>query len=69
MCVENTSNRGGGTCYPKEILDQIFSIAKECECKLHLDGARFFNAVQATELSPARSQKDSIRSRYACQKV
>ena len=54
VCVENTSNRGGGTCYPKEILDQIFSIAKECECKLHLDGARFFNAVQATELSPAK---------------
>jgi threonine aldolase len=48
VCLENTSNRGGGTCYS---LDQLQSIAEVCwenNLKLHLDGARLFNALVAT---------------------
>ena len=48
ICLENTSNRGGGTCYPLEVLREIGEIARETDCKLHLDGARLFNAVEAS---------------------
>ena len=54
VCVENTSNRGGGTCYPIDTLDEIGRIAREKECNLHLDGARLFNAVAASGESPER---------------
>ena len=48
ICLENTSNRGGGTCYPLEVLREIGGIARETDCKLHLDGARLFNAIEAS---------------------
>ena len=54
VCVENTSNRGGGTCYPIDTLDEIGRIAREKECNLHLDGARLFNAVAASGESAER---------------
>ncbi|HJN70930.1 MAG TPA: beta-eliminating lyase-related protein, partial [Candidatus Thalassarchaeaceae archaeon] len=44
VCVENTSNRGGGTCYPQETLDAIAKIAHDNDCAAHMDGARLFNA-------------------------
>ena len=49
ICLENTSNRGGGTCYPLEILEEVEQVASMTQCKLHLDGARLFNAVEASE--------------------
>tara|TARA_B100001123_G_scaffold416988_1_gene519254 strand:+ start:830 stop:1870 length:1041 start_codon:yes stop_codon:yes gene_type:complete len=58
VCVENTSNRGGGTCYPQEILDEIARIAHENGCAAHIDGARLFNAVIATGVNPARMVRD-----------
>ena len=48
ICLENTSNRGGGTCYSLETLTEIGDIARESDCRMHLDGARFFNAVGAS---------------------
>ncbi len=48
VVLENTSNRGGGSCYT---LEQIKPIAKLCAdkgLKLHLDGARIFNALAYT---------------------
>ena len=47
ICIENTSNRGGGTFYPFEILKEVGEVAQDTECKLHLDGARLFNAVES----------------------
>ena len=58
VCVENTSNRGGGTCYPQEKLDAIAQVAHENDCFAHLDGARMFNAVIATGTPPARIVRD-----------
>jgi Threonine aldolase len=43
--VENTT---GGLIYPLETMKEIFSIAKENNLKVHLDGARIFNAVVET---------------------
>ncbi|PJJ84260.1 threonine aldolase family protein [Mucilaginibacter auburnensis] len=48
VVLENTSNRGGGSCYT---LEQIKPIAELCQTrglKLHLDGARIFNALTHT---------------------
>jgi threonine aldolase len=47
VCLENTSNRGGGSCYD---LDEIKKIKQVCEqngLALHLDGARLWNAMIA----------------------
>lgn len=48
VVLENTVNKGGGSCYT---LDNIASIAQLCQAKglkLHLDGARIFNALAHT---------------------
>ena len=58
VCVENTSNRGGGTCYSKEKLDQIARVARQNNCASHIDGARIFNASESTSLSPKRMAKE-----------
>ncbi len=58
VCVENTSNRGGGTCYPQETLDQIAKIAHDNGCAAHIDGARLFNASIATGISPSRMVRE-----------
>lgn len=58
VCVENTSNRGGGTCYSQETLDEIAKIAKQNGCKSHIDGARIFNAVISTGTPLSRMVRD-----------
>ena len=58
VCVENTSNRGGGAIYPQETMDSICKIAKDNHCNSHLDGARMFNAVVASGTSPERMARD-----------
>ena len=51
VCLENTHNRGGGRIYP---LSEIRAISKVCQqhgLKLHLDGARLWNACIAQNIS------------------
>ena len=62
ICLENTSNRGGGTIYRPERVEAIAEVARTEELALHLDGARFFNAVVELGLPPAElaSPFDSI---------
>lgn len=48
VSLENTMNKGGGSCYD---MDEIWAIRETCHehgLKLHLDGARLFNALVAT---------------------
>jgi threonine aldolase len=47
VCLENTSNRGGGSCYDLSEIVNIKAICNERNLKLHLDGARLFNALVA----------------------
>jgi len=47
VCLENTSNRGGGSCYEMEDMLQIKQVCDLYNLQLHLDGARFFNALVA----------------------
>lgn len=53
VCVENTTNSGGGRAYPLEQLQRVSGWARENGLKLHLDGARLFNAIVAAGYSPA----------------
>lgn len=45
VSLENTSNRGGGSCYEMEEIRKIRQVCDENNLKLHLDGARLFNAL------------------------
>jgi threonine aldolase len=47
VCLENTSNMAGGTAYPTERVDEICDGAHALGLKVHLDGARIFNAATA----------------------
>ncbi len=58
VCVENTANRGGGTCYPLEIMDEIARVSSNNNCTSHIDGARIFNASIATGEDVARIARD-----------
>jgi threonine aldolase len=48
VCLENTHNRGGGSCYAWSDLEEIAALTKQHKLPLHLDGARIFNALVAT---------------------
>lgn len=52
VSLENTSNRGGGSCYDIEEIKKIKTVCDENNLKLHLDGARLFNALVATKQTP-----------------
>jgi threonine aldolase len=62
VCLENTSNRGGGSCYDFGEILKIQTACKEKGLALHLDGARLWNALVAKKESPAQYGKifDSI---------
>ena len=53
VCLENTMNRGGGCCYDMEEIIRIHQLCNQHHLKLHLDGARLFNALVATGHQPA----------------
>src|SRR5476651_2417981 len=48
VVLENTVNRGGGSCYTLEHIKPIAALCKARGLKLHLDGARIFNALAYT---------------------
>ena len=52
VCLENTSNRGGGSCYDLKEIKLISETCKANNLKLHLDGARLFNALIAKKETP-----------------
>ncbi|MCP4438802.1 MAG: threonine aldolase [Aureispira sp.] len=47
VCLENTSNKGGGCCYDLETIAEIRKVCDEHDLGLHLDGARVFNSLVA----------------------
>ena len=48
VSLENTSNRGGGSCYDWQEIEKISAVCRNNGLILHLDGARLFNALEAT---------------------
>lgn len=49
VVLENTSNKGGGSCYQIADIQQIKDICKSKKLGLHLDGARLWNAMVARQ--------------------
>ncbi len=47
VCVENTTNKGGGACWDFEELKRIRQVCDVHGLKYHLDGARLWNALVA----------------------
>lgn len=52
VCLENTSNRGGGSCYDFHEIEKIKEVTVAHKISLHLDGARLFNALVARDETP-----------------
>ncbi|MEZ6133018.1 MAG: GntG family PLP-dependent aldolase [Planctomycetaceae bacterium] len=52
VCLENTTNVAGGYVYPLQQMQEISEWAGSRQLRMHLDGARFFNAVIAGGYSP-----------------
>ena len=52
VCVENTTNKGGGACWDISELQKIQQTCKENNLSYHLDGARIWNAIVKTDTKP-----------------
>lgn len=52
VCLENTANSAGGGCWDIAEIERIEKVCAEKELKLHLDGARLWNAMVAKNESP-----------------
>src|SRR5919205_1037661 len=52
VSLENTANRGGGSCYDFREIKKIKEVCLNNKLALHLDGARLFNAMVAKEEKP-----------------
>lgn len=62
VCLENTHNMWGGTVYPTAQADDVCERAHQAGLKVHLDGARIFNAAAALGESVGRMTRgfDSV---------
>ncbi|NHF59204.1 threonine aldolase [Flavobacteriaceae bacterium TP-CH-4] len=45
VCIENTTNKGGGACWNFEELRRIKAVCEKHRLAYHLDGARLWNAL------------------------
>jgi len=62
VCLENTHNRGGGSTYTVEQTRSITNLTSSHNIKVHLDGARLFNAALAnhTTVDDFAKQVDTV---------
>ncbi len=60
--IENTHNRGGGTVWTPRQVAEVSRVARDHDLKVHIDGARIFNASVALDVpvSDYMRQVDSI---------
>lgn len=52
VCIENTTNKGGGACWDVAALRKIKSLCTTNGLAYHLDGARIWNAIVAGSIDP-----------------
>ena len=57
VCVENTTNKGGGACYDFEEFKRIRKVCDENNLKFHMDGARIWNALVHKKENPTEYGK------------
>jgi threonine aldolase len=65
VCLENTHNRRGGRIFPLERMKETVSAAHGYGLKVHLDGARLWNASAATGI-PEREWASMAESASVC---
>ena len=65
VCLENTHNRCGGACQSVACTREVAAFAHEHGLKVHLDGARIFNAAAALAV-PAKSLAEPVDSVTFC---
>jgi len=65
VCLENTHNNWGGAVIPLDNFKAIRRVADENGLKVHLDGARIFNASVASGV-PVRQFADEVDSIQFC---
>jgi threonine aldolase len=58
LCLENTHNRAGGTITTPDQIEKLSATAKNYGLRIHLDGARIFNAAVATKIDVAKFTKN-----------
>jgi threonine aldolase len=54
VCLEQTHNFGGGTVWPLDTYTEVVELAHDHGLRVHLDGARLFNAVVASGVAADR---------------
>lgn len=52
VCLENTTNKGGGACYDFDEMRNIRAVCDTHGLGLHLDGARLLNAIVVKKENP-----------------
>jgi threonine aldolase len=65
LCLENTHNRHGGSILPLDRLQALAAAARERGLKVHLDGARLWNASVATGV-PVREWAARVDTLMMC---
>ena len=62
VSIENTHNRAGGTVWTPKQVEEVAKTAHDLGAKVHIDGARIFNACVALDVSPEEYMRhvDSI---------
>lgn len=63
ICLENPHNLRGGRILPLKYLETVYDFAKKHALKVHMDGARIFNASVALGIDPAKIARfaDSVQ--------
>jgi threonine aldolase len=59
ISLEDTHNMTGGNVYPIETIDEVCAGAHEWRLKVHIDGARIFNASVASGVPVSRIARDA----------
>jgi threonine aldolase len=57
LCIENTTNVGGGRAFPLAQIERLGRWAHQHGLKVHMDGARLFNAVVARSYTAAEASR------------
>ena len=68
ICLENTHNAAGGTCISPCQMKHIRKIANKNNLKIHVDGARIFNAAIAQGVNPKELSKDADSVQFCLSK-
>ncbi|AGM07915.1 GntG family PLP-dependent aldolase [Amycolatopsis keratiniphila] len=68
ICLENTQNRCGGKPLPLSYLDAVRELADEHGARVHVDGARLFNAAIATGVPAAELVRGADSAQFCLSK-